>query len=600
MTGCDGLAVASLTRTCPALQAVVAWLRVFASLTAHTQASMRTLMSRCYWLEQGEIASASLFVGSTRQNRGMSEDAADGGGYVSLEPAVDEALLVSAPAGAFRGLVDEGAISWRGIRYAEAPKGEARWRAPVPAAPVEGVVDALHFGPACPQPVNAAVAMRSDARYDEDCLTLNLWVPPEAVGPLPVMVWLHGGAYTYGSSCQPVYNGARLATSGDVVVVTLNYRLGVFGFLDLTRTGEPGDFDGNLALRDVLCALQWVQGNVAAFGGDPDRVTVFGESAGGGLVTTLLATPSAQGLFHGAIAESSPASSVYGVGRAFGVARDALAELGVSVGDASEMRSVPVDELVKVTAKLFAEVPSQSPGTIAFAPVVDGELVPEAPVKVLREGRGLPVPLIIGSNKDEASVFKFMKSPLMPVTDARIREMLADIEAEQPDLPVPELGQIRSAYEGRRMQAVGLGIGRDIGFRLPTLWVAEGHCLVAPVWLYRFDHATPLMRLVGLGATHASEVPYVWQRLDAPEMELVFRLGGRRQAKPISERMSGRWLAFAHGEAPDVAGDPDAPEWPQYELSARQSLVIDQRDRVAQQLDSDIRAGWGDEVISFA
>lgn len=509
-------------------------------------------------------------------------------------------LVIQAPAGAFLGLFDEEARSWRGMRYAEAPKGDLRWRAPVPVAPREALVDATRFGPACPQPVNQAVAMRADARYDEDCLSINVWSPREVTAPLPVMVWLHGGAYTYGSSCQPVYNGARLAANGDVVVVSLNYRLGVFGFLDLTRTGEPGDFDGNLALRDVLCALQWVQANIAAFGGDPDRVTVFGESAGGGLVTTLLATPSAAGLFHRAIAESSPASSVYGVGRAFGVARDALAALGVSVGDAADMRGIPVDELVKVTAKLFAEVPSQSPGTIAFAPVIDGDLVPEAPVKVLREGRALPVPLIIGSNKDEASVFKFMKSPLMPVTDARIREMLADIEAEQPGLPVPELGQIRSAYEGRRMQAVGLGIGRDIGFRLPTLWVAEGHCTIAPVWLYRFDHATPLMRLVGLGATHASEVPYVWQRLDAPEMELLFRLGGRRQAEPIAQRMSGRWLAFAHGGTPDVEGDRDAPEWPQYELTARQSLVIDQRDRVVQHLDADIRAGWGDEVIAFA
>lgn len=486
---------------------------------------------------------------------------------------------------------------WRGIRYAQPPVGEARWRAPVAQPPALGVVDALEFSPVCPQPINPAVPLPADAVFDEDCLALNVWAP-EGADPLPVMVWLHGGAYTYGSGSQTVFDGSALAAGG-VVVVTLNYRVGALGFLDLTSFGEPGEFDSNLALRDVLLALTWVQQNIAAFGGDPGRVTVFGESAGGGLVTTLLAVPSAAGLFQRAIAESSPASSVYGPERAAAVARRFIRQNAVPISDPEGWREIPAEKLAPATAEVFAQVPGEAPGTIAFAPVIDGDLLPEAPVTVLREGRGLPVPLIIGTNKDEASVFKFMKSPLMPITDERIREMLSDIARERPDVQVPEITQIRSAYEGVRRQAVGLGIARDIGFRLPSLWIAEGHSAVAPVWLYRFDHATPMLHLIGLGATHASEVPYVWRNLDDPTMDFSFKLGGRSQAAAISARMSARWLAFAKGESPDALGLPDAPIWPRFDEFERRTLVISSVDRVVPDLDGELRRGWGDEVIAF-
>lgn len=498
-----------------------------------------------------------------------------------------------APAGTFRGMHFDGVRVWKGIRYAQPPCGDARWRAPRPAEPAVGTVDAFEFGPVCPQPINPAVPLPHDAVFDEDCLSLNVWAPADATAA-PVMVWLHGGAYTYGSSSQEVYDGAGLAASG-VVIVTVNYRLGALGFLDLTSFGDPGEFDSNLALRDALLALRWVQENISAFGGDPTRVTLFGESAGGGLVTTLLAVPSAEGLFQRAIAESSPASSVYGTERAAEVAKRFLLESAVSLADAEELRSIPAAELSARTARLFSEVPRDAPGTIAFAPVIDGDLVPEAPVTVLREGRGLPVPLIIGTNKDEASVFKFMKSPLLPITDERIREMLEGIARERPDVQLPEISQITLAYEGVRRSAIGLGIARDIGFRLPSLWVAEGHSAVAPVWLYRFDFATPMLKLVGLGATHASELPYVWRTLGGPSMEFSFRLGGRTRAARVSARMSARWVAFAHGENPDA----EAAAWPQFDTEERHTLVIDTTDRVEADLDAKLREGWGDEVLAF-
>ncbi len=502
---------------------------------------------------------------------------------------------ITCPAGTFAGTADADLAVFKGIRYAAAPIGDLRWRAPVPAADAEGIVDATAYGAAAPQLDNPAVPLGEGTVRDEDCLFLNVWAPdatPEK--PRPVMVWIHGGAYTFGSSSQPLFDGQHHAGAGEVVLVTVNYRLGGLGFLDLT--GMPGGdaADSNLALRDVLLALKWVQRNIAAFGGDPADVTVFGESAGGGLVTTLLATPQAEGLFARAIAESSPVSSVYGRERAQQVAQLFLGELGAAT--LAEARERSTDEIVAAAARVYAQVPASDPGTLPFAPVVDGDLVPEHPILALREGRALPVPLMIGTNKDEATLFKYMKSPLMPITEPTIMAMFDAMAAENPGVELPGRDQVLEAYEGVRHRALGLGVARDIGFRMPTVWAAEGHSAIAPVWLYRFDFSTPMLKLLGIGATHATELPYVWGNLDSTPKDPTFVLGGRRRGAAVSQRMQARWLAFARGEAPDT---PGAPAWPGYDADGRATLVIDTDDRVVPDLDESLRAGWGDTVLAF-
>ncbi|KTS02105.1 carboxylesterase/lipase family protein [Microbacterium testaceum] len=507
--------------------------------------------------------------------------------------------LAEVPAGTFRGRLENGARRWLGIRYAQAPVGDLRWRAPRPAADLADAVDAVSFGPACPQPPSP-LPLGDGIVQDEDCLFLNVWTPDaESSAPRPVMVWLHGGAYVFGAASQRTYEGARLAVAADVVVVTLNYRLGAFGFLDLDAALPGAGFEGNLGLRDVLLALAWVQRNIAAFGGDPERVTVFGESAGAGLVTTLLATPSASGLLHRAIAESSPASSFYGRERAGRVAARFLSSLGIdpdAPDAAGSLRAQDAATLAEAGQRLFAGVPEEDPGTLAFAPVVDGDLVPEAPVTVLREGRGLPVPLLIGTNKDEASLFAYMKSPLIPITGERIERMFADMAAESPEVALPDRAQVLAAYEHLRHRALGLGIAGDIGFRLPSLWLAEGHSTVAPVHLYRFDYSTPFLRLLRLGATHGSELVYVWGNLDGGPKDMTFRLGGRRTGEELSRRMQERWSAFAHGREPAASG---AADWPVFSPDSRATLVIDRHDRIVDDLDADLRRAWGDEVLTF-
>ncbi|PVW06000.1 carboxylesterase [Microbacterium sp. Gd 4-13] len=516
----------------------------------------------------------------------------------------ENSCLAAAPAGRFRGRLDE-VRAWRGIRFAEAPTGGRRWRDPVAVAPVEGEIDARSFGPACPQQLNPAVPLGDDAVMDEDCLSLNVWAPvADDAGLLPVMVWIHGGAYTFGASSQPLFDATSLVRRGDVIVVTVNYRLGAFGFLDLAALVPDGGFDRNLALKDVLLALAWVRENISAFGGDPDRVTIFGESAGGGLVTTLLATPSAEGLFQRAIAQSSPASSVYGVERARSVAERFVTQLGIDIADAADaaraLRDAPVAEVVSAAMAVYAAVPDADPGTLAFAPVIDGDLIPESPLVALRAGRGIRVPLLIGTNKDEASLFRFMKSPLIPITDDRIARMLDDMAADNPSVVPPTADQVHTAYEHARHRAVGLGIARDIGFRMPTVWIAEGHGAVADVWLYRFDHAAPFLRLIGLGATHATELPYLWGNLDGGPKDPTFRLGGRRAAQSISVAMQQRWTAFARGENPDADG---ATAWEPYRVEGadpvRATLVIDAHDTLVPDLDAPVRTAWGDEALTF-
>ncbi|MGO9748674.1 MAG: carboxylesterase/lipase family protein [Mycobacterium sp.] len=509
--------------------------------------------------------------------------------------AIDN-LVVDTTHGPVRG-VDAGRVRvWKGVRYAAPPVGGLRFRAPQPPERWTEVADATRYGPACPQPVFPNMPLDLGAAQGEDCLRLNVWASSdiEPGAGKPVMVWLHGGAYVLGSGSQALYDGRRLAGSGEVVVVTVNYRVGALGFMDLSSfTTSRRRFDSNVGLRDVLAALGWVRDNIAAFGGDPRRLTLFGESAGAGIVTTLLASPAAAGLFVGAIAQSSPATSVYDRGRAVRVTETVLDRLGV---DADRLPDVPTAALLAASQEVFDEVPVRNPGVLAFVPIVDGEVLDDYPVKRAQEGRSLPVPLIIGTNKHEAALFRLMRSPLMPITPRAITSMFDEIAAEQPDLQLPTEEQIGSAYSRLRRRARYLNIATDVGFRMPSVWLAEGHSRVAPVYLYRFDYATPLLKLLLVNAAHATELPYVWGNLGGPK-DPTLKLGGAKSARAVSRRVRTRWVNFAtHG---NPAGPPGEPQWTAYRPDERACLLVGKRDRVVHDVDAHIRAAWGSEMVSF-
>lgn len=510
--------------------------------------------------------------------------------------------MVHTAYGPVRGFDDGSLRVFKGVRYAAPPVGELRWRAPRPPQPWTDVADATSYGGVSPQPVLPVLPLGS-ARVDEDCLFLNVWAPSgtTAGDGKPVMVWVHGGAYVYGAGSQPIYS-ARNVIAGDqpedVVVVTLNYRLGALGWLDLSSfSTDDCRFDTNLGLRDVLLALQWVRDNIAAFGGDPDQVTIFGESAGAAVVTTLLTSPAAAGLFAGAIAQSAPVTSVYDSARGRRTAELVLDKIGVRHDDVRTWRDAPLDAIVAATGEALAEVPQTTPGTLAFAPIVDGDIVPDYPATLAREGKSHPVPLLIGTNRDEAALFRWMKTPLMPITPDAIKAMFAELAADQPGLQLPSQAQIESAYSGLRARATVMGVARDVGFRMPSVWFAEGHSKVAPVYLYRFDWATPMLRLLRIGATHATELPYVWGNLVLGPRDITFKLGGLKTGKAVSRRMRARWVNFAKDFKPSVTGEPD---WLPYQLADRPSLVIGKTDVLVNDVDSSIRAAWGAEVLSFS
>jgi para-nitrobenzyl esterase len=506
--------------------------------------------------------------------------------------------VVTTSAGPVRGTDDGRVRVFRGIRYAAPSTGSGRWLAPVAPQPWTEPADCTRYGAIAPQPPNPVINLGPGAVQDEDCLFLNVW-SASAVRPgdgCPVMVWVHGGAYLLGSGSQPLYDASNLVGGGDLVVVTINYRIGALGFLDLTSVAPEAD--ANPALRDVLLALQWVQDNIAAFGGDPGRVTLAGESAGGGLVTTLLTVPAAAGLFHRAIAQSSPATSVFDRHRSRTVTEAFRRRIGLdpAADPFPTLQGLPIEQVLRASFGTYNEIPTATPGILAFFPVVDGDLVPEHPLDAFLAGRQHPVPLLIGTNKDEASLFARMSAPIMPVAPTAIRGMFGRLGREQPGLALPAEDTVLSAYTDVPAKGRGLAIARDIGFRMPAVWLAQAHSAVAPTYLYRFDWATPLLRVMRIGATHATELPYVWGNLVAGPKDPTFKLAGLRTGRAVSARMRQRWRGFIRGDGPDANG---AERWPAFDDRRRSTMIIDRRDVVVGDLDAELRTAWGPTVLAF-
>ena len=474
---------------------------------------------------------------------GLSAAAAacgDGGGAPDggFPDATTEEGVVETTGGAVRGVRDGDTWAYLGIPYAAPPVGDLRFAPPAEPARWTGIRDADSLGPWCPQLQDGGFV------GDEDCLFVNVWAPAAPAGARPVMVWIHGGGNAIGSASDPIYDGAALAAAGDVVVVSLNYRLGQLGWLAHPELGA-----GNWGLLDQVAALRWVDANAAAFGGDPDSVTIFGESAGGRNVCTLMGTPAAADLFDRAIVQSGACKFLPDLAAAEAVGADVAAELGCTGDVAACLRAAGAEEVIRA---LPAEIGALSAG--AYQPNVDGDVLPEQAEAAIRAGRHHPVPFLVGANADETN----LEAPLgmtQPQVDAIVRATFGTTLGDQVLAEYSAITPPRTQY---------VRITSDSRFICPSREIARAVSIgqSEPSRRYFFRYAP-----TAVGAVHGLDVVYVFGTFDAVETA-----GGEPYVPTatdlaLSAAMQDLWTTFAR------TGDPGG-DWPAWDATDP-ALVLD-------------------------
>lgn len=471
-------------------------------------------------------------------------------------------------AGTVEGFTRDGVNRWRSIPYARPPVGPLRYRAPQPVQPWSGVRHCHGFANCAPQ--QRRYTMLGVGRYQpmsEDCLTLNV-VTPEAGAsePMPVMVFIHGGGYILGSSATPLYDGAALARRG-CVYVSVNYRLGALGCLDLSSLStQDVTIDGNLYLRDLVMALRWVKDNIANFGGDPDNVTIFGESAGAHITATLLAVPEAAGLFHRAISESPAAGMTRSTEVAAEFATRFAELLGARSKDAANaVMRASAAQLVETQHRLIDQGMQKRLGAFPIGPVFGDEVVPVDPVEAMRSGQAHQVPLIVGTNAEEGRLFtRFLG--MLPTNKTMVEALLAEVEPAARE-------RITAAYPKYPKSEACIQLGGDFAFSTAAWQIAEAHTHHAPTYLYRYDYAPRTLQWSGFGATHATELLAVFDIYRTRLGALLTAAADRGPALRVSNDVQRRWRSFSRSGVP---GD----DWPVYTHEDRAVMVFDRKSRI--------------------
>lgn len=490
---------------------------------------------------------------------------------------------VHTAAGTVRGFSDGTISRFRSIPYAKAPVGELRFRAPQPAVPWEGVRDCRKWGAAAEQKrLFTFTGLRGFQRVAEDCLTLNIVAPDDpGEGVLPVMVFFHGGAFFMGTSGTWLYDGANLARRG-CIYVSVNYRLGALGALDLSSLSTDDiTIENNLYLRDLVTALWWVQNNIAAFGGNPSNVTIFGESAGAHCVHTLLAVPSARGLFHRAIIQSTCNGLISAADASAENADMFLRELGVRKPDAaSEVLSANPKVLINAQYRLMRKLCSQPGGYYGLGPTVDGEFLPQDPTDAIKSVNAHRVPLMIGYNGEEATTFQLLQPFIR----------LVDVSKEGVDRTLSLAGEdfaneVRALYPEYHEKPSLTRLTTD-GWVASITWsIANGHSTHSPTYFYRYDYSTRALRRYRLGAGHGMELISVFGQYNSPGSQLVAGRHCRATAQAVSEDIQDRWVQFARSGIP-------GSDWPTYSAPSFQLKVFDQYARTESDTDNPRKTLW--------
>ena len=476
--------------------------------------------------------------------------------------------------GPVRGFIDDRVSTFKGIRYG-ADTASTRFAPPNVPVQWEAPADALTFGPACPQATRGRLSLfdswlpEPDPGMSEDCLFLNVWTPALDEGKRPVMVWLHGGGFTSGSGSSNVYDGVRLVNRGDIVVVSVNHRLNVFGYTHLDPYGEQFAGSGNAGMLDLVSALNWVKDNIGGFGGDPDNVLIFGESGGGWKVTTLMAMDAAAGLFHRAVAQSGPALTLMEANTAAQQSAGLIAELGLEADKIDAILQMSTEDISAAAQRMAA-----GGLRVGSRPVIDGIYNSRHPFTPVAPSQSADVPLLIGSTQTEMSLLIGAGQPglfeltwdtlpgalAQAIPGVRAEEVILGYRQLHPDIDPPNL-----FFEAATDNSV---FGRG-SF---TLADRKAEQAGAPVYQYYMTWRSPVEG-GKWGATHALDLGFVFDNV--AKSESMSGVGEQQQA--LADVMSEAWLAFARSGDPNHDGLPD---WPEYDTVNRATMVFDNESRV--------------------
>ncbi len=502
----------------------------------------------------------------------------------------NEKVVIETKSGKIEGNYQEGLYIFKGIPYAVPPVGERRWLPPEPVKPWKDIRQAKAFAAAAPQnpmPGRIIEAFNVDEPQDEDCLFLNIWSPGLDDSRRPVMVWVHGGAFTIGSGSQPIYSGSTLARRGDVVVVSINYRLGLLGFLNLNEvTGGGIPATGNEGLLDQIAALEWVHDNISAFGGDPDNVTVFGQSAGGMSIGCLLAMPSACGLFHKAILQSGVGSTVTSLDTAVMVARQFLKIFDLGASDVAALRALTVEQLLPAELELRAKMSGEGvPRLTVTVPVIDGKTIPELPIEAIKRGAASSIPMLVGTCLEEWKLIGAIDLDLPKLDEAGL------IRRCQNFIPAEHVPGLIEAYRSARAKRgattspadIYTAIQTDFMFRVPAVRLVEAqYHHNQSAYNYLFTWKSPILGGI-LGACHALDLGFLFGTYDDSFCD------SGPAADTLARNIQDAWLAFAR------TGDPSCENigtWPPYG-ERRETMMLGEECHAEEAPYEEERRAWG-------
>lgn len=550
-------------------------------------------LGRRSWMKTSAGLAAAVVAGvGARKARAEAPSTTSGETLVVVS---DTNAIVETTAGKVQGFTRNGIQTFKGIPYAASAGGGARFLPPSKPEPWKETRTSLWYGKTCPQEARGGwesdvvsfLSEWDDGQPGENCLRVNVWTPGLDRKKRPVMFWIHGGGFSAGSGQeQPAYHGENLARRGDVVVVSVNHRLGVLGYLNLADFGAQYAESANAGMLDLVAALEWVRDNIANFGGDPGKVLIFGQSGGGCKVSTLMTMPAATGLFHKAVVQSGSLSLAMNPEMSARLGASVAAELGLSKSQIAKIHELPVSQLIDAGSHAMAKLsPPRKPGEpfrlprIMWGPTIDGKTIPTVPFDPAAPEISARIPMLVGTVMHEFN--PAMGNPKAEgMTEVQLKTQFAQTYVDRASRIVESAQKL---YPGQKPVAIAAIAGAAM-FRLPAVSQCDRKAAqnAAPVYLYQFAWETPVMD-GRPRAFHCSEIPFVFYNTDVS----AFCTGGGPAPRALAAKVSDAWIHFARTGDPN---HPGLPPWPRYSVESRPAMVFNTRCEVQNDYDKELRA----------